>query len=390
MGKKITAVILLAVILLSVPGCGFINSIRDRMYRPPDWNSVEPVTPKTGGISKYYYWNLSNKEKIAYSNIFKGVGNFETKIEIPELDQDELSTVFSALLYDNPELFHLKRVCNLSSSGNRCYFNTFYCMERDEYNEKLAKLKEKVSEIISGMDFSGDQYNAELYIHDYIVEHCSYSNTDDQEESTAYGALINGSASCEGYAKSAQMLFDAIGIESYVLAGESTPNEKGEPESHMWNVVRINGRYYYLDVTWDDPVREDGSESLRHVYFNMTDRELTLTHSKYENLNVCDSDEDNYFTRNKLLFGYYDENMREALLQLFVQAYTDGKNSVEVKFNGKNPYRDAIEKLIKDGKIYPILSEVVKQTGAEINKNKISYINNDKFHIIEFVMVPKK
>ncbi|MCR4615543.1 MAG: hypothetical protein K5756_05285 [Clostridiales bacterium] len=390
MSKKITALILLAVILIALPGCGIINAIKEKLYVPPDWNTVEPVTPQAGGKTKYYYKNLSNKEKIAYSYIFEGVENFESKIEIPELDQDELSLVFSALLYDNPEFFHLKRVCNLSASGKRCYFNAFYCMDREKYNDKLAQLRAKVEEIKNAIGSNTDQYIPELYIHDYIVENCSYRNTENLEESTAYGALINGYASCEGYSKAAQILFDAVGIESYVLAGESAPNDKNDPESHMWNVVLINGKYYYLDVTWDDPVKGDGSDSLRHVYFNMSEKELSITHSNYSNSNLCDSDTDNYYVRNKLLFNGYDNDMKNDLVEMFSEAYRNGELAVEIKLSSKTAYKDTIDKLIKNGKIYPILAEVVNKTDAKINKNKISYINNDNFYIIEIVMVPKK
>ncbi len=66
---------------------------------------------------------------------------------------------------------------------------------------------------------------------------------------------------------------DGLGIESYFVIGES----KGE--SHAWNLVKIEDQYYHIDPTWDDPVTEDGKDILRYNYFNLTDDELSKTHS---------------------------------------------------------------------------------------------------------------
>ena len=118
-----------------------------------------------------------------------------------------------------------------------------------------------------------------LLIHDYIVENCTYD--EDAEDSgtyttanLAYGCLVEGTAVCEGYAETANLLFKAAGLNSYYVEGA------GESADHAWNCVEIDGDYYWVDVTWDDPVPAEGEEEgLYHTYFNLTDSELNTDHS---------------------------------------------------------------------------------------------------------------
>ncbi len=122
-------------------------------------------------------------------------------------------------------------------------------------------------------------WEKELLIHDYLVNNCTYDQEAEEagdftSANTAYGCLIEGSAVCEGYAEAANLLFRAAGLTSYYVEGA------GESADHAWNCVEIDGEYYWVDVTWDDPVPTDGGEEgLYHTYFNLTDSELNTDHS---------------------------------------------------------------------------------------------------------------
>lgn len=86
---------------------------------------------------------------------------------------------------------------------------------------------------------------------------------------TAVGALVDGQAVCEGYARGMQYLLQRAGIECSLVTGI---NEKNEP--HMWNLVTINGRNYHLDPTWDDV-----DDRIRYTFFNVTTDSITRTHT---------------------------------------------------------------------------------------------------------------
>ena len=68
----------------------------------------------------------------------------------------------------------------------------------------------------------------------------------------AYGALVDGKAVCEGYAKAFQYLLQKAGMQSFLITGSSTNPVSGTAEGHAWNVVRVAGEYYHVDTVWDD------------------------------------------------------------------------------------------------------------------------------------------
>jgi hypothetical protein len=96
-------------------------------------------------------------------------------------------------------------------------------------------------------------------IHDYIIENASYDRS--MERYTAYDALIDNLAVCQGYAAAAYRMFTDTGIESRIISGIAGDG------AHIWNIVKVDGKWYNIDMTWDDPVMEDGSQLLRYDYF---------------------------------------------------------------------------------------------------------------------------
>ena len=107
------------------------------------------------------------------------------------------------------------------------------------------ELDAKVSSILASLDLNnhGD-YDKMKAIYDYICSHVSYNYGSDNIKFTAYSALINGSAVCQGYSVALYRLCLAAGIDARVVTSESL--------IHAWNIVCIDGsKYYYVDSTWD-------------------------------------------------------------------------------------------------------------------------------------------
>jgi transglutaminase/protease-like cytokinesis protein 3 len=144
-------------------------------------------------------------------------------------------------------------------------------------------------------------YEKELALHDYLVNNCKYDprvlagNIPDSSDDTynAYGALINGTAVCQGYADAMYRLLKAVGIENMMVLG--TVSDGVQTVDHAWNIVKIGGQCYQLDSTFDDPSYKDGGSHPTHDYFNVTDDFLSRDHtwdkSKYP---VCNSSEYTY------------------------------------------------------------------------------------------------
>lgn len=147
----------------------------------------------------------------------------------------------------------------------------------------------------------------ELAIHDYIVLHTAYdydnylNDTIPNDSYSAYGVLFNGTAVCQGYAMATQLLLELAGIETQIVSG--TANGGG----HAWNKVKLDGEYYNLDVTWDDPVPDTAGE-ISYSYFNITDKELSEDH-KWETAGwpAATATRYDYYEYNGLVLRSYEE-----------------------------------------------------------------------------------
>ena len=132
-------------------------------------------------------------------------------------------------------------------------------------DEAKVKFEAAAEKILTGITPDMTEYEKELYLHDAIAGIASYAEGDNAHN--AYGALVDGIAVCEGYAEALQYLLHRVGIRSFIIIGDA-----GGP--HAWNMVRIDGKYYHVDLTWDDQ-----DENTYYAYFNITDRQLQQDHT---------------------------------------------------------------------------------------------------------------
>ena len=160
--------------------------------------------------------------------------------------------------------------------------------EFKESDAAKAKAKAIVGQIIKS---NMSDYECVKAIHDYLVKHVNYdsksiadgsiNDNEGHPSHTAEGALCKNLAVCDGYAKAFELLCAESGIYAYMMYGEGI-NPDGQKESHAWNVVKVNGEWYQVDCTWDDPIINgsvvtDGS-NLTYTYFLLTDTEMYKDH----------------------------------------------------------------------------------------------------------------
>lgn len=335
------------------------------------------------GDFKHYFGELNENEKRAYNTILRDIESFPEEIEIPELNNEELEKVWLAFMYDNPELIMLGRECMLVSRDRKFWFSCEYAMTKDEYEQKKAELQTKADELGAKIVKEASDFDKELLIHDAIIDSCRYTDSDKLIASSAYGVLVNGSASCEGYAKAAKLLLDKAGIENYVITG-TAKREDGASEGHMWNVVFIDGKPYNLDLTWDDPIGEGVTQNKRYAYFNITDEEILKTHT-FSDASACRTATDsNYFVKLGRQFDGYNAETKTALSNMFGGHKSGDK--LDVRFSSEDAYQRAIDGLLKKEEIYRLLSIADAGKGG-FSTTQINYIADDTHCVIEFILV---
>lgn len=142
------------------------------------------------------------------------------------------------------------------------------------------KAKAKIVDIINNRVYPNQKdYEIELALYKYIVDNVKYSKTVENDQvyitsspttHTVFGTLIDQVAVCDGYAKSLMYLLNACGIPTKFVAGTS------EGMGHAWNIVKIQGKYYHVDVTWGD--KDDEFSTGYYDYFNESDAHMKKTH----------------------------------------------------------------------------------------------------------------
>jgi len=139
------------------------------------------------------------------------------------------------------------------------------------------EILDKCSGVIASR-LSGEMtaYDKELAVHDWMIEWGSYDSDTLSHQQNAepnpdhdnpYGFLIGKKGICLGYTSTFQLFMDLLGIECITVHGTAY----SKTEEHAWNMVKLEGEWYCVDVTWDDPTTYSSVSALTaHRYFNVT------------------------------------------------------------------------------------------------------------------------
>lgn len=170
---------------------------------------------------------------------------------------------------------------SLSESGE-VIINVEYLYKEEEKKVILDKVDSIYKEIITDNMSNRDKIKT---IHDYIINHTKYdverneNNKSAYESHKAYGALIQGYATCNGYTDAMALFLEKMNITNYKVATELMQTDI---EGHIWNAVYLDNKWLHLDLTWDDPVSDNGKDYLQHKYFLISTNELENVDKKGE------------------------------------------------------------------------------------------------------------
>lgn len=331
----------------------------DEVFNPLDMNTVKEPAFVDYSVSRLLYESLNEKEKQAYRRIYNTVFEHPSKILLPLMTEEELSRVFLALKFDNPQLLCLRNTYTYYISGSRFYILPEYNCSAGECALRNAELAGAARDIFSGLEAGAGEYERELYLHDALINAVDYYDGDDSD--TAYGALVKHKAACGGYALACKLLFDMAGISSAAISGNALASDGGK-RPHMWLAASIENEWYFVDPAWDDPLNDFGESVLRHTYFNITDDRLSLTHSDYtlpESIS-CVSEACDYYVKSGHTAD--SENWTEKLSEL-LNGVRELPAHTELRFETAGAYAEARKKLFDDGGVSEMLADIAEKYG---------------------------
>lgn len=195
------------------------------------------------------------------------------------LNADALNELFYGLLYGN-ELPWYADGYSYRYYENSGLITEFIPRNLDETEYDRSLYEQKTAEILQETVFPGmDSWQILLSLHDYLAANCAYDESGTCRK--GYDLLVGGTAVCSGYARAYMDLAKRAGVECVYV--------KSDGMDHAWNLARVNGNWYHVDVTWDDPVPNRQGRVL-HKYFLLSDGAVSdpeHRHSGWDTDIVC-------------------------------------------------------------------------------------------------------
>lgn len=303
----------------------------------------------------YYYDLLNKQQQKAYYAMKVGLESLAPSFPVPRLEHQELADVYFLLRLDHPKIFYsVNYKYRYYPDSENIEMIPEYLFQKNKIIEhqkamearvkKLAKQAEKMSEL-----------EKEMFIHDFICENVHYDKLKKPYSHEIIGPLGHGVGVCEGIAKSVKILCDELGIWCMIAISERNP-DKNIKYRHAWNVLKIGGKYYHLDATFDNSLGK--GERVRHDYFNLSDSQVFRDHEPVIwRTPICEDGDHTYYREKKLSFTKYEDVRKRA-----AQAVKKGK---EFLFHWRGGYLS--KEVMKD--LLMIFDEEAKK------KSKNAYVS---------------
>lgn len=337
----------------------------------------------------YVYSQLSAGDKEKYRIMFDAFESWEAR-EYPYTGSDDLARVRNYVVADHPELFYISGVNARTTTTNAPWGQSSTTMIEGIYRYDAAQaetlqlqLEGSASECLAGIPADADDYGKVKYLYEYLAENVEYdwaaiesasADSTSGAGQTAVDALVGRSAVCAGYSNAFGFLAQKLGLQSAYVTGTA------RGDSHAWNVVLLDGDFYYVDVTWGDPqfVAEGGGPlelgRVNYDYLCVTTSDIMRDHvlDAGEIVPDCVAVADNYYVREGLLLESADVT---RVGELVSAAIAEGQPSVQMRCATPAVYEQLKYLLFDQGEIY-----------AYLPTKTCWYTTSDDYHSITVIL----
>lgn len=331
------------------------------------------------GGSRFAYESLDAQEQIWYGEIEQALGEMTDTVKLSTepigqgLDEQDIDRIFQCVLIDHPEIFYTTGYTYTKySRGDRTVgidFAGTYSLPREEAVNKAEEIRERASEWLSDIPSDASEYDKVKAVYEKIIFSTDYDLNASDNQNIA-SVFLGNSSVCQGYAKATQYLLNHLGVMCTLVQGTVDTGE-----AHAWNLVRVDGDYYYVDTTWGDASyrMEDGSgqeelPEINYDYLCVTTQELLRTHriESVVAMPECTATQANYYVREGVYFTSYDA---EQMQSIFDRAWESGRTEITLKCADEECYREICRGLIDEQEIFSYMPE---------NSSTIAYAQNGK------------
>ena len=335
-------------------------------------------------VPRFACESLTEAEQVWYREIERSLGNREESLRLSQegleagLDETNIDGIFQCVLNDHPELFFVEGYTYTKyTRGDRLLAIDFagtYSMDAKEVLLRKEQIEEAADSLLSGIAENASQYEKVKYVYETVIQNTDYA-LDAPDNQNIYSVFAGRRSVCQGYAKAVQYLLNRLGMECTLVIGTVDTGE-----SHAWNLVKVDGDYYYVDATWGDAsyrIEEPGSvdgtfmPEINYDYLCVTTEELLRTHTLggAVPMPACTAKDANYYVREGALFDTYD---REQLQRLFDEAKAQGRTDVSIKCSDEAVYRELYRALIEEQDIFDYPGGDSRTIAYALNEKQLS------------------
>jgi hypothetical protein len=354
---------LISVILLTLSGCEKSSAVVTEATTPLGFKIIENGIEISGEkspadyasfyipaemVTRYGYEQLSREDKKVYDSARTDIGSYnETVLYDPGMDGARYSKIIDLLRIEELTYTHLlsRQAGEFIASEAKYEIKFTYDLSPEEMTERNVQSEQAAREILSNMPDGLSDYEKVKYFHDYLILNVD-KNTTDMDALTIYGTLIRGIANCEGYTRTLSYLCNLSGIENLILTGLTDTR-------HMWNMVKLGGNWYHIDVTFDEPdenLAKEYPDFISYQHFLVGDETILNDRIVWTNLFIPPASNaalENYFVKEKKLIES-DDTAKEVIENAVAEAVSEGKTYVSVKCASTDVYLRTIDRLDED------------------------------------------
>lgn len=242
--------------------------------------------------------NFENYEECIYDALY----NMKETADLSEYNVDfaEVEKYLSFIFNQHPEIYYLTSASMVSQTG---LLEFSYSIEKEQMLAERKFVEEQTSPVINRIKPEWTDTQKALFIHDWLVANFMYDyrlyEYEGKENHDIYGFLRDGIGVCQSYAYTFMYMARKVGLESYlVISPEKDTDGDGiaDVAGHGWNVVKIDGNWYHVDATYDDPIlgqsfKYDFVGEVSHSKFLLSDEQIRTDLNHYDYFVPCVEEE---------------------------------------------------------------------------------------------------
>ena len=310
--------------------------------------------------------HLSYQEQQAYKVLLKAFSLQAASFDCTKIGKNvDVIKVMHTVLGDNPSIIYFDKALiqiQESSFGKKVILTGVHLKPQAmQMNEALDV---KANKIVSSLKAeSSNEYSLLMNLYNSLQRNIKYDNEEfhatlegiskSPASHTAYGAIVNRVAVCDGFSLAFVLLAQKLGFECMLAFGQSAYSSMSVVE-HAWNIIKIKDKFYHMDITWDT-LKYNGFGEYSYDYFALRDEEISNDHKWVkETTPACKYNDLSYYLKN----GLYANNVDQ--LSEIIKACT--KNGEKV-FRIQLAHNVTLPKNAGEYLAQKVMNEGVKLTG---------------------------